>query len=412
MKILVVVANFIPEIGSAAHLYFDLCKSFVSMGHEVDVICSYPRSFNLSGEDREREFPKEEKIEGITVYRCSHPAERDNLLVRGLEHFYIPLYYYRRYLEIGKKYDVCLMYIPPLPLYYLARLIKRHDGTPSVLNFQDFHPQELTDVGVLRNPLVIKILKFIESRAYSHADRITVLSSGGLKYVQDRGADSKKVVHVFNSVDLSEFDALLEKRDLKSKLGLEDKTIVSYAGILSPYQGIDNILDVALSLLDRPDLVFIIAGDGSERDRIEKRIENEGIKNAKMLGLLPRDEYFNLVNSSDISLVSLDDRMLAPCLPGKLVNLMACNQPIIGIVSDLSETAAVIRKAGCGLVVKPGDIEMIRTAVLTLADDAATRKDMGARGRLFLEDNMDLKKNSTMYEEIFRSLLMNDATIN
>ena len=46
------VANFIPEIGSAAHIYFDLAKVFVKRGHEVDVITSYPRKFYLDENDK------------------------------------------------------------------------------------------------------------------------------------------------------------------------------------------------------------------------------------------------------------------------------------------------------------------------------------------------------------------------
>ena len=47
---------------------------------------------------------------------------------------------------MNKEFDACLMYIPPLPLYQLAQNIKKYDGTPSILNYQDFHPQELIDV--------------------------------------------------------------------------------------------------------------------------------------------------------------------------------------------------------------------------------------------------------------------------
>lgn len=140
--------------------------------------------------DRERcpHLPLEEEIEGVTIYRCKHPANRDNIFVRGLEHFYLPYYYFKKFREIGKKYDVCLLYIPSLPLYYLAKKIKRYDGTPSVLNFQDFHPQELTDVGVLKNLVMIKILEHIEGGAYRHADHITVPSHGGIAFKerQDR----------------------------------------------------------------------------------------------------------------------------------------------------------------------------------------------------------------------------------
>lgn len=48
MKILVAIANFVPEISSAAHVYFDLAKAFINRGREIDVITSYPCKFNLS----------------------------------------------------------------------------------------------------------------------------------------------------------------------------------------------------------------------------------------------------------------------------------------------------------------------------------------------------------------------------
>jgi hypothetical protein len=47
MEILMVVAYFITEIGSAEHIYFDLAKAFIKRGHEVDVITSYPRDFKI-----------------------------------------------------------------------------------------------------------------------------------------------------------------------------------------------------------------------------------------------------------------------------------------------------------------------------------------------------------------------------
>ncbi len=404
MKILLVVAYFIPEIGSAAHIYFDLAKSFVKRGHDVDVITSYPREFNLNKADQGREFPLEEEIEGVTIYRCKHPADRDNLFVRGLEHFYLPYYYFKKYCEIGQKYDACLLYIPPLPLYYLAKKVKQYDGTPSVLNFQDFHPQELTDVGVLKNPVMIKILEHIEGEAYRYADHITVLSQGGIEYVQQRGADPKNVTHIFNSISLSELSNFAHRKDFKAREDIEGKFLISYAGILSPYQGIDNILETAKALQDHGDIIFYIAGDGSERQHIIRRVRQEGINNVKLLPLLPHTEYFNLVNSSDVSFVSLDERMKAPCLPGKTINLMACSQPIVAMAAGRSETADVIRKAGCGIVVKPGDVAGTRSAILCLKEGASLREAMGSNGRNFLEENMNLEKNVALYEEIFCAL--------
>lgn len=408
MKILMVVANFVPEIGSAAHLYFDLAKGFLKRGHEVDVITSYPREFYLTYPDTGREFPCDEVIEGVEVHRCRHIGMRDNLFVRGLEHFYLPYYYFRTYRHLGKQFDVCLMYIPPLPLFYLARMIRRFDSTPSVLNFQDFHPQELTDVGVMQNRLLIKLMEKLESSSYQCAEHITVLSEGGIRYVVDRGADPEKVSHIFNAAPLSEIDPCLVRKDFKEAQNLQDTVLITYAGILSPFQGLESILRVAKSMQNCERIQFCIAGDGMSRRSLEEMIQREKIGNVQLLPLLPREGYLNLINSSDISIVSLDDRMKAPCIPGKVLNLMAASQPILAVVPDNCETARLINHAGCGIIVKPSDTDAFRSALIRLARDPELRRDYGVCGRQFLEEHMNLTCAVSKYEEIFGSLLRSE----
>ena len=404
MKLLMVVAYFVPEIASAAHVYFDLARAFIKKGHEVDIITSYPRKFNLHKNDADKEFPAEETIEGIRVHRCKHIAKRDNIVLRGLEHFLLPRYYFKTYRQLGKNFDVCLMYIPPLPLYYFARKIKRYDGTPSILNYQDFHPQELTDVGVMKNKLMIKIMEYIEKESYKNADYITVLSRGGIEYVVNRGGNQNKIQHIYNGVLLSDFEKRLMKKDFKIKEGIGNKNLISYVGILSPFQGIDNILDVAKELEGEDDIVFYIVGDGMVRTHLEDRIRNEKMRNVRLLPLQPREEYFNIIHSSDISIVSLDDRMKAPCLPGKIINLMATKQPVIAIVPDDSETARVVEEAKCGIVTEQGNKNQLAKAILKMKDDAEFRKEVGVRGRQFLEEEMNLDINVVRYEQIFKTI--------
>jgi len=405
MKILMVVSYFIPEIGSAAHVYFDLARAFVKKGHEVDVLTSYPREFNLGREDVGKKFPLKETIDGVRIHRCKHYAKRDNIVLRGLEHFLLSRYYFKRFKKIDKKFDVCLIYIPPLPLYYFARKIKRYSDVPSVLNYQDFHPQELTDVGVMKNWLMIKIMKYIERKSYKNADYITVLSKGGVDYVVERGGDPNKIKHIYNGVLLSDFEKYRVKKDFKKKEGIEDKFLISYAGILSPFQGVDNILDAAKRFNGSHELIFYIVGDGMNRNHLENRIRDEQILNVKLLPFQPRDEYFNIINSSDISLVSLDNRMNAPCLPGKLINLMGLEQPIIASVPYESEASYVVKKGECGIIVESGDTDGLTGAILKLRNSPESRKNMGLRGKTFLERNMNLEENVIKYEHLFNSII-------
>ena len=217
-----VISYFIPEIGSAAHVYFDLAKAFIKNGHQVDVITSYPRIFNLDKGDTGKKFPLEEKIDGVTVHRCKHYAKRDSIFFRGIEHFLLSRYYFKKYKKINKKFDVCLIYIPPLPLFYFSRKIKRYDGTPSVLNFQDFHPQELTDVGVMKNRLIIKIMKYIERKSYKNADYITVLSKGGVKYITDKVLSWAKAELAGDWTEVNQLKDLMGKLEESKKKDFKD----------------------------------------------------------------------------------------------------------------------------------------------------------------------------------------------
>lgn len=409
MDILLFIANFPPAIGSSSQIYYDLAKGFVRAGHTVDVITSYPRSYTLIDADKKRTFATDSVDDGISVHRVHHLSVRDNKILRGLEHFYLPMYFFREYLRIrkvrDKKFDICIIHVPPLPFYYLARMIKIYDGTPSILNFQDFHPQELTDVGFLKNPLLIKVLEFIERRAYNKADFITVPSPEGVEYVTRRGGCPEKIAVVYNPVSLAVVDSPEIHANFKIQEGIEDMFLVTYAGILSPFQGLDVILEVAKTLLEQKDIIFYIVGDGMTRCRLEQRVEDENISNVRIRPYVPRVEYLNIIKSTDVALITLDDRMLAPCLPGKTVNLMAMKKPIIAIVAEESETANIIRTAMCGLVTPSRNLNGICDALCQMKNDASLREGLGVCGRSYFINHMSQDVVLHQYEEIVLKLM-------
>jgi len=405
MRLLLVVANFLPEIGSAAHIYHDLGLDLVKRGHEVHVITSYPREFYLDEKDRNKKWPMDEEIDGIKVHRCRFKfAMRDNIIIRGMEHFTLPRLYFKRYKKLRIKFDGVLIYIPPLPLYKMGVWIKKRDGTRSIFNYQDIHPQELVDVGVMKNKLLIKFMEREERRSYKVADWITVMSPTGVNLIKERGGDPSRMECLYNSVNLEEFQKNLVRKDYKKIAGLEGKFLISYAGILSPFQGIDAILDVAKRFQNDEKVFFLIAGDGMERERLEKRVVDEKLENVRILPLQPRDVYFNIINSSDVSIVSLDSRMTAPCLPGKFVNLLGAGKAVIANVPEVNDVFWIVNKYEAGISVKPGDIDGFENAIREMMKDPDRIISMGKNGRKFLEENMNLERNSKGYEKIFEKL--------
>ena len=392
MKILLITAVFYPEVSSSAQIYYDLAMGFVKKGHSVDILTSYPRTYNCSYSDTQQEIPIYEEHEGLRIHRVKHFSKRDSKILRGLEHFYLPLYYFKQYTRIQKisksKFDVCIIYIAPLPLYYLGRAIKYYDGTLTIFNIEEFHPQELTDVGFVRNPVVITILKYIEHRLYQNADYLTVHSPGGVQYLVERGAIMERITVTFNSLDLRIVDDPLIIGNFKEKHNISNKFLVSYGGVFSPFQGLDDILDVAKLLLYESEIIFYIAGDGMMRDHLKTRIEREQISNVCLCPYLPRIEYLNLVKSSDITLVSLDRRMKSPVLPGKLATLMGMKKLIIANVDPDSETAQIINISQCGSVVTPGHTEEFAGTILKYKLNSTLAYQHGLLGRKYMEKNM------------------------
>ncbi len=362
----------------------------------------YPRRFYLSEENWEKEFPMDETIEGMHVHRCRFKfVQRDNVVLRGLEHLLVPRLYFKRYKELKIKFDGIIFYIPPLPLYRMANRIRRYDGTRSVLNFQDIHPQELVDVGMVKNPLMIKFLEHLERRAYKTADYITVLSPTGVDLIVERGGNPNRIQHIYNSIDLEEFEKNLKRKDYKHLEGIDNKVLISYAGMINRFQGIDDILDVAKRFREDESLIFHIVGGGMEAKRLKKRVEDEGIENVVMKPLQRNDVYFNIINSSDISIISLDSRMTAPCLPGKFVNLLGAGQAILANVPNINDVSKIVTNYKCGIAIEPGNVVQFEQAIRKLKDNKQQISEMGRNGRKFLEENMNLERNSMRYEEIF-----------
>jgi colanic acid biosynthesis glycosyl transferase WcaI len=406
LKILLVVNNFYPEIGSAAQVYSELGKGFVKRGHEVHVITMYPRKFYLSEANRDKDFPMDENFEGLLIHRCRIKfANRDNVILRGLEHFLVPSLYFSRYKKLQIKFDGIVFYIPPLPLYRMANMIRKYDGTRSVLNFQDIHPQELIDVGLVKNPLIIKYLEKLEKHAYKDADYITVLSFSGMNLIKERGGNPNNIQHIFNGINPDEIDKYLKRKDYKEIEGIKNKFLISYAGMINSFQGIDDILDVAKRFVKDDSIVFYIVGDGMEKKRLRQRLESEKITNVVMKPLQPKEEYYNIINSSDLSIVSLDRRMTAPCcIPGKFTNLAGASQCILASVPSANDLSRIVTEYNCGLSINPGDILNFENAIRSIKDDKRRIKEIGNNSRRFFEQNLNVESCVIKYEDIFAKL--------
>lgn len=75
------------------------------------------------------------------------------------------------------------------------------------------------------------------------------------------------------------------------------KPVILFVGALEPYKRIFNLLE-AFKKLNKGSLIII--GDGSEKNKLIKEINNSSIKNVKMIDFVPLNELQTYFNSSDL----------------------------------------------------------------------------------------------------------------
>ena len=82
--------------------------------------------------------------------------------------------------------DVVIVYSPPLPLGLLGAKVKKIYGAKYLLNIQDIFPQNAIDLGIMKNPFIIKVFERMESKIYQSSDYITTHTKMSAQFLIER----------------------------------------------------------------------------------------------------------------------------------------------------------------------------------------------------------------------------------
>ena len=357
MKILLVTDSYPPEIRSASHLMLELAQELQNRGHEITVITTWPE-YNLDQRVEHKVFNEFENEDGIKVVRVKTlPHHNVNYIIRGLSQLLMPLQFLLKLWRYKIATDAVVVYSPPLPLALVGGWLRR-SGVRSVLNIQDLFPQNAIDLGILRSHAQIKFFKALEAYAYKTADIVTVHSEGNRKMLleQQDGIESKlKLLH--NWVDVDHHSSGHVAVDFKKKWGITQKHVAVFAGVMGPSQYLDLILTIADQMRDQTDLLFLLVGDGKEKERLQQLVLTKGLANVRFEGFISRDVYPDLLNACSIGLVCLSPQNQTPVVPGKILGHMAAGLPVAAFLHTASDAHQLILESQCGVSANSADVE-------------------------------------------------------
>jgi colanic acid biosynthesis glycosyl transferase WcaI len=412
LHILLVTSAYAPERTGTAPLNTELCEYLAARGHRVSVATPFPHypEWKVFPAYRGKLWQRE-KLNGVTIFRSyAYVPSRRTTMRRILYDTSVGLFSSLRGLAIGHV-DLVLAVSPPLQAGLAGCFLAWLKGTPLLLDLHDLVPDLAIAVGMLRNPLAIKMARLLEKFIYGRSDRILVISEKFVPNLAGKGVAKSKISFLPLWVD-SELISPGDRNGPFRKthnIG-EAQTVVLYTGNMGAKQNLENVLEAAGRLRTHQEVLFLFVGDGSEKKRLQEYAHDKALSNVRFLPLLPpqqRGLLPEMLAAADVLVLNQSARIVDTVIPSKLFTYMAAGRPIVAAVNQSSQAAACIRKAGSGIAVEAENPAALAEAILQLKEDRELAERLGQQGRLFVEEHSARDRIFNEYEDTFLTCVNN-----
>ena len=291
------------------------------------------------------------KFVHIRVKSYSNHVQR----VRNLVEFSL------RLKKVAREFDNpdVILYTAAVPFgnitYFTARKVK----AKFYVEVLDLWPESFIMTGIIKkgNP-IMPFLYFCEKWLYKRADRLIFSMEGGKKYIKDRRWDKlnkgpidlNKVSHINNGVDLVEFDSNLQQYTMEDADLSNDSTFkIVYIGSIRLFNNIGLIIEAAEQLREYKEVVFLIYGDGDEREKLQNYVIENALTNVKFKEKFIDKKYIPyLLSKSSINILNYQQNGIWKYggSQSKLFQYLASGKPI---VSNTVSEFCLIRRYDCGI---------------------------------------------------------------
>lgn len=391
-------------------MLLELAESLGQQGWKVTVITGFPnhpRGIVFDG--YQKKLFQEEWLGNVRVWRVFlHTSANRSFLNRLLNFLSFTVNSSLCLLFRGKP-DIIFAPLQPLSQGAVLPFIAWLKRAKLVFNIQDLHPDGPIRLGLVKNKLLIKILRALEAFSYRHADGLSVICEDFKSHCVAKGAEAQHVAVLRNWIDLDEIRPGARHNSFREELGLtEDSKVILFAGTIGLASGAEVMLDVAERLIDDRHIRIVFVGEGESLAALKQGASARKLDNMIFSPFQPRERLAEVQAMADISIVTMRPDAEHISVPSKVLGYMAAARPVLVAAAQDSETARFVLESAAGFVVPPGDPQAIAAAIRAAIDKPGEMQEMGNRGRQFLEENLSREHICKGYNDFFLKLLETD----
>lgn len=378
MRFTILTQYYPPEVGAAQTRLAAFARELGRHGHQVQVVTAMP-SYPTGKVDPPYigKFIVHETIDTIPVTRMwIYPATGRQILKRLANYFSFTFSCLFALFQVPHA-DILFVESPPLFLCLSAWLVASLRQQKLVINISDLWPDSVVALGFMQDGLSVRFARIVEAWLYRRAWRVCGVTEGIRNSIIAKGNTPKKIMLLPNGVDICQF----LPKPYQSEPG--KKKCLLYAGTHGYAHGVEVILQAAVQLQQRPDIEFLLVGDGADKLRLCQLAKELHLSNLRFEDPVPLDAMPDLLANSYAALVTVTGgSFFAGTRSAKLFPSMAAGRAILH--SGHGEGAAIVQEAQCGIVTPPGDAQALAEAVLKMVDQPKTVATMGTCGRAFV----------------------------
>lgn len=364
MRILLLNQAFHPDTVSSGQHLTDLASHLASSGHVVTVITS-----NRSYDNPKIKFPRRELWQGIRIIRIpvlgsGKKSKLQRLL--GFASFF--LFCGVRLVFLG-RHDITIALTSPPLISVLGILFAKLKGGRFVYWIMDLNPDEAIAAGWLRPESAwARLLERISVYSMRHAGSVIVLD----RFMKQRllrkgiGEDKLTIIPPWAHDSTVRFDPA-QREEFRALHGLKERFVVMHSGNHSPCHPLDTLLQAALRLASRQEIVFCFIGGGSEYRKVQAFATGHDLGNFVFLPYQPLDKLAGSLSAADLQVVVMGEPFIGIVHPCKIYNILTVGVPFLYIGPPESHVTDIVgryRLDGLANMAEHGAVEDVERHIL------------------------------------------------
>jgi glycosyltransferase involved in cell wall biosynthesis len=386
MKVLYFHQHFSSPSGAAGTRSYEMAQRLIHRGHSVLMVCGNFQGGNSGLTVGFKKGSRRGTVNGLEVLEFQLPYSNiDSFLKRTGVFLRFALRSIR--VALSEKYDLVFASTTPLTAGIPGIVARWFRSKPFVFEVRDLWPELPKAMGVIRNPVVLKLMRILEWISYHSANRCVGLSPGIVEGIKKCGIKEELVTMISNGCDLD----LFSNAQPSAIKGVKKSDFVAiYTGTHGLANGVNAALNAARELKNRnrQDIKLCFIGSGRLKPDLIDQAKRDELDNCIFLDPIPKAHLACCLKRADLGMQLLKNipSFYYGTSPNKFFDYLATGLPVLnnypGWLADL------IQDNQCGFAIPPDSPSAFADALEEAADDRVSLKEMGQHsvelaGRMF-----------------------------